>query len=138
MLTQVAKPPFIAHKGLQAVGLKRPQLPSSFKSLLKNEQRRAQDLWLKQSPVVLYNTLISRRSPKIWQCMEYQQSLEYQILSVANILLFEGEAACLKMDLESLESHEDLLADDTIDSASRQGLRSLLSDRDITREDRGR
>lgn len=130
LLTQVGKPPFIAHKGPQAIGLERPQLPIGFGSLSKDEQRRAQDLWLKQSLVVLYNTLISQRDPKLWRCMEHQQTLEYQILSVANLLLFEGEATCLKMIVDFLESHEDILADDTIDPTSRDRLRALGRDRE--------
>jgi len=137
LISQAVKPPFVAHKGPQAIGLERPQLPSRFKSLPKNEQRRAQDLWLRQSLVVLYNTLVSQRSPKLWKAMDFQQTLEYQILSVANILLFEGEATCLKMILDFLESHEDILADEPLDFASRTRLRSLLSDQDIIRKDAG-
>jgi hypothetical protein len=131
LLAQAGKPAFIAHKGPQAKGLERPQLPSNFESLPKDEKRRAQDLWLKQSLVVLYNTLIHRRSPKLWQCMEHQQTLVYQILSVANLLLFEGEATCLRMILGFLDSHEDVLVDGTLDPASRERLRSLVRDRDF-------
>jgi aminoglycoside phosphotransferase (APT) family kinase protein len=57
LFAQVGKPPFIALKSPQATGLERPQLPSDFESLSKNERHRAQDPWLKQSLVVLYNTL---------------------------------------------------------------------------------
>ena len=135
LLSQAGKPPFIAHKGPQATGLDRPQLPSGFESLPKNEQRQAQDLWLKQSLVVLYNTLISQRSPKLWQCMEYQRTLEYQSLSVANIILFEGEATCLRMILDLLESHEDVMEDDTLNAASRRRLWALISNRDLIRKD---
>jgi hypothetical protein len=135
LLAQVGKPPFIAHKGPQAVGLERPQLPVGFESLSKDEQRRAQDLWLKQLLVVLYNTLIGQRSPKLGQCMEYQQMLEYQIISVTNLLLFEGEAICLRMILDFLELHEDILAHDTLDPASRDSLRALVRDRDVVRKD---
>lgn len=135
LIAQVGKPAFIAHKGPQATGLEKPQLPSGFKSLPKDEQRRAQDLWLKQSLVVLYNTLISQRSPKLWQCVEHQQTLEYQIISVANLLLFEGEATCLKMILDFLESHGGILTDGTLDPAPRNRLRALVRDREVIRRD---
>ena len=131
LLSQAGRPPFLAHKGPQATGFDEPRLPSDFENLTKLEQDQAQDLWLEQSLVVLYNNLISQRSPSLWQCMEYQQTLNYQIIAVAHILLFEGEATCMKMILDFIESHQDVLAKGTSEPHSQNRLRSLVRDRDV-------
>lgn len=136
LFTQVGKPEFLSHEGSQATGLERPCLPSNFEELPEMEKEQTEDLFFKQSLVVLYNTLVSKDSPGLWRAMEFEQTPEKLIMTVARIILIDGEAPLLKMILDFLEAHPKCLdAGGRIDDQARNRLLSLIRDRDIIQKD---
>jgi hypothetical protein len=67
--------------------------------------------------------------------MEFQKHPEYEIMSMAQILLFEGEAVCLHMILDYVLSNLEILIEGRVEGSARDRLLSLVRDRDVLRED---
>lgn len=133
---QALKPPFINHKGPQAIGLSRPCLPSNFKELPEPERLKTQDLFIRQTLVVLWNTLISLRNPEMWRAIEFQGTLEYKIMGMLGIILVEGEATLLRAILEFLDTHPEIFnTADGVHDPARQRLLSLIRDRETIKND---
>jgi hypothetical protein len=121
----------IEYEGPQLQGLERPTLPADLAAQSDAEQRQARKLYLEQSLVALYRTLIHKRSPEIWKCFEYQETSECELLTIARRLLHEGEAPYLARIIELVESGSEIVAlSDPTDEASRARRAALMADKD--------
>lgn len=127
-----AKPlELIDYEGPQLEGLERPKLPADLAHRADEEQRWARILYLQQSLVTLYRTLIHKRSPEMWKCFEYQDRPEFEVLTIARRLLHEGEAPYLARIMELIESGSDIVKlSDPTDGSSQARRAVLLADRD--------
>lgn len=133
---KVGKPSFINYKGPKVTGLERLCLPDNFEELPEMERMQTQDLFIRQALVVLYNTWVNLRSKEMWQAMEFQQTLEYGIMTVVRIIAWEGEATLLAMILMFLKEHPEILdTDPQAENPAKERLRALMRDRDIIKKD---
>lgn len=81
--------------------------------------------------MALYRKLIHKRSPDIWKCFEYQDTPQFEVLTIARRLLHEGEARYLARIIELIESGSDIVKLSGPAGGSPQARRAaLLADRD--------
>jgi len=131
LLVQTKPLDMIDYEGPQLNGLERPKLPADLKARSDVEQRKARILYLQQSLVALYRTLIHKRSPETWKCFEHQDKPEFELLTIARRLLHEGEAPYLARIIELIEEGSDMVAlSDATDRPSQARRAALLADKD--------
>lgn len=90
---QARQPHFIDHEGPVMHGLERPILPENFAQLDADEKRKAHALFLHQSLCALYRKVVHQECPKIFECLEFQQSTPFLLLLLARNILVDGEAS---------------------------------------------
>ncbi|KAI5196877.1 hypothetical protein E4T39_07553 [Aureobasidium subglaciale] len=97
---QARQPHFIDHEGPTMHGLERPVLPPDFAQLDANGKRRAQALFLQQSLCALYRKIVHQECPKIFECLEFQESTAFALLLLARNILIDGEASYMAQACE--------------------------------------
>jgi hypothetical protein len=90
---QARQPHFIDHEGPTMHGLERPALPPDFAQLDAERKRKAQTLFLQQSLCALYRKIVHDECPKIFECLEFQESTAFTLLLLARNILIDGEAS---------------------------------------------
>ncbi|KAG6063446.1 hypothetical protein E4U32_001241 [Claviceps aff. humidiphila group G2b] len=102
------QPPFIDHIGPQLHGLERQVLPPDYDQLKGNAKEAATSLYCNQALCSMYRGLLYYRNPKVFKCLEFQQSLSFGLLLLARAILNDGEAAYLAVASELEEEWETL------------------------------
>lgn len=130
LLVQTSQPQIIDYEGPEPEGLQRPTKPSSFAEMSEEERRRARLLHLEQNVVALYRRQIHKQDPNIWECIVYQTTPQFLLLTIARNIFREGEGPYLAQILQLLGSRSDIVAlGEPVDSASQDRLAALLNDR---------
>jgi hypothetical protein len=83
-------------------------LPPDFKQLEGSEKIVAQNLYMQQSLCTMYRIIVNRKSPKIYKCLEFQESPAFTLLLLARNLLIDGEAQYIAQACELEEIWESL------------------------------
>ena len=97
---QARQPHFIDHEGPTMHGLERPVLPPDFAQLDAERKRKVQALFLQQSLCALYRKIVHDECPKIFECLEFQESTAFTLLLLARNLLIDGEASYMAQACE--------------------------------------
>ena len=97
---QARQPHFIDHEGPTMHGLERPTLPSGFAQLDDGGKRAAQALFYQQSLCALYRKIMHQECPKVFGCLEFQQTSEFSLLLLARNILIDGEASYMAQACE--------------------------------------
>jgi hypothetical protein len=105
---QARQPHFIDHEGPTMHGLDRPTLPPGFAQLDDGAKKAAQALFYQQSLSALYWKFMHRACPKVYRCLEFQETPAFALLLLARNILVDGEAAYMAQACE-LESFWDTL-----------------------------
>lgn len=97
------QPCFLDYDGPPLMGLERPSFPTNLNELDPEARRKARNLHLDQSLVAYYRLLVSRQLPPLYRAFEFQNTISYDLLFLAQKLLVDGEAQYLAqvLDLES-------------------------------------
>ncbi|KAG6043155.1 hypothetical protein E4U39_004883 [Claviceps sp. Clav50 group G5] len=89
------QPSFIDHKGPTLHGLERPIRPSNYHDLEGDAKKAADSLYRGQALCSMYRALLHHNIPKVFECLEFQKSTSWSLLSQARNLLVEGELTYL-------------------------------------------
>ncbi|KAF1953450.1 hypothetical protein CC80DRAFT_518300 [Byssothecium circinans] len=97
------QPYIIDYDGPPVNGLERPKLLENINEMGPDAKKEAQALFYNQSLCVLYNTLTHLQNPRLYAALQFQQSPNYDLLSLARNLLIDGEMTYLALaaDLKS-------------------------------------
>jgi hypothetical protein len=126
LLVQARPLRMIDHEGPQLQGLERPKLPGDLAMRSDEERHLLRIIHLQQTLVALYRTLIHKRSPDLWACFEYQDTPQFELLTVARRLLHEGEAPYLASVLELLEAGSSIVTPSAASDGVSQARRAAL------------
>ncbi|KAG6219886.1 hypothetical protein E4U26_007046 [Claviceps purpurea] len=102
------QPSFIDHKGPNLHGLERPIRPSDYHDLEGDAKKAADSLYRDQALCSMYRALLHHNIPKVFECLEFQKSTSWSLLSQARNLLVEGELTYLATACELEKEWETL------------------------------
>ncbi len=87
-----AREPYVLnYDGPEVKGLERPKLAEDYDSLLPDAKRRAMKLYHSQVFLALYRKWIQGTHQVLWRAMEFRDTPAFDMLSLAERLLVEGE-----------------------------------------------
>ncbi|KAL8902175.1 MAG: hypothetical protein Q9207_004847 [Kuettlingeria erythrocarpa] len=87
-----AREPYVLnYDGPEVNGLERPKLAEDYDSLLPDAKRRAMKLYHSQVLLALYRKWIEGTNQVLWRAMEFRDTPAFDMLSLAERLLVEGE-----------------------------------------------
>ncbi|KAG6254360.1 hypothetical protein E4U23_006379 [Claviceps purpurea] len=102
------QPSFIDHKGPNLHGLERPIRSSDYHDLEGDAKKAADSLYRDQALCSMYRALLHHNIPKVFECLEFQKSTSWSLLSQARNLLVEGELTYLATACELEKEWETL------------------------------
>jgi hypothetical protein len=105
---QARQPHCIDHEGPTMHVLERPTLPPGFAQLDDGRKRAAQTLFYQQSLCALYRKIMHQECPKVFRCLDFQETPAFALLLLARNILIDGEASYMAQACE-LESFWDTL-----------------------------
>ena len=108
LFNQLRQPYFLDYEGPPTRGLQRPELPDNYEQLESTEQKKAWSLYLSQMLSTMYRILLLNEAPLLYQIWEYQQTVSFDLLLLAQRLLIDGEAQYLAYILELKEAWSEL------------------------------
>ena len=110
---QARQPHFIDHEGPTMRGLERPVLPPNLAQIDADGKKKALALFLHQSLCALYRKIL--HPPKIFDCLEFQESTAFMLLLLARNILVDGEASYMAQVCELEDIWDTLLGTQGID-----------------------
>ncbi|KXT03812.1 hypothetical protein AC578_712 [Pseudocercospora eumusae] len=109
LFVQARQPYFLDHAGPQTKGLDRPERPSNFPELSREEQWAADWLLLDQNVCVAYRMWTQGVNSDLWKSLEFHSSPEFMLLMLARALLEGGEATFTSNAVDYLKSNPEVL-----------------------------
>jgi hypothetical protein len=105
---QARQPKIIDYDGPPVNSVERPQPHKDMNSPDPTTRKHAEALYLKQCLCSLYNILTSRKNPRLWAALQFQDTDKFTLLLLARNLLIDGEATYLAKVAELESTWEEI------------------------------